>query len=129
MKTKHLNLNSQIKVKLTDYGKDIYYHQFDELSALMQKKGLAPIEQVMPQVDEHGYTKFQLWEFIHLYGNYIGIAMPDVIMPIDIVFEYDDVHDDFLQFLFDHIPPNEMEKYVYMFDDKEVKDEAGKSSD
>ena len=27
-----INLNEAVKVKLTDLGKDIYYHQFDELN-------------------------------------------------------------------------------------------------
>ena len=25
-----INLNETVKVKLTDYGKDVYYHQFDD---------------------------------------------------------------------------------------------------
>lgn len=29
---KKLDLNSLIRVKLTDYGKDIYYHRFDEVN-------------------------------------------------------------------------------------------------
>ena len=29
---KKLNMNSTIKVKLTPFGTDIFYHQFDELN-------------------------------------------------------------------------------------------------
>ena len=78
-----LNLNDPIKVKLTDHGKDIYYHQFDNLI----ERG-AKLTPKMPKVDADGYTKFQqLWEFIQLYGPHIGMTKPNVIEPIDIVIE------------------------------------------
>ena len=77
-----LNLNDTIKVKLTDHGKDIYYHQFDKFIEIGAK--LTP---KMPKVDADGYTKFQLWEFIQLYGQHIGMTKPNVIEPIDIVIE------------------------------------------
>ena len=77
-----LNFNDIIKVKLTDHGKDIYYHRFDNL--IETGVNLTP---KMPEVDTDGYTKFQLWEFIQLYGQYIGMALPNVIEPIDIVIE------------------------------------------
>lgn len=31
MKMKKINFNSIVKVKLTDFGKDIYYHKNDDL--------------------------------------------------------------------------------------------------
>lgn len=77
-----LNFNDTIKVKLTDRGKDIYYHQLDDLIEMGVK--LTP---KMPKVDADGYTEFQLWTFIQLYGQYIGMALPNVIEPIDIVIE------------------------------------------
>lgn len=63
---KSLNLNSIIKVKLTPKGVDIYYHQYDEFNKL---------EPLMPQIDKDGYTKFQLWKFIDLYGKYFQNGM------------------------------------------------------
>ena len=77
-----LNLNDEIKVKLTDRGKDIFYHRLDDLIEMGVK--LTP---KMPKVDADGYTTFQLWDFIQLYGQYIGMALPNVIEPIDIVIE------------------------------------------
>lgn len=77
-----LNLNDTIKVKLTDHGKDIFYHRMDDLIERGVK--LTP---KMPKVDADGYTTFQLWDFIQLYGEYIGMALPNVIEPIDIVIE------------------------------------------
>ena len=82
-----INLNDVVSFKLTDYGKDIYFHQHDELNEFIKAKGLKPLECRYPKVDEDGYTKMQLWQFFELYGNHIGIAKPNVIEPLDLLFE------------------------------------------
>lgn len=78
-----INLNERIKVRLTDLGKDIYYHQFDDLNEMAGRCVLKP---EYPKTDEDGYTEFQLWAFIELYGEHIGIAKPNVIYPNEIVY-------------------------------------------
>lgn len=77
-----VNLNDVIKVRLTDLGKDIYYHRYDNLN---RKAGREICEPKFPDVDEEGYTSFQLWDFISLYGGYIGMARQNVIEPLDII--------------------------------------------
>jgi hypothetical protein len=47
-----VNLNHEVKIKLTDYGRD-----------LLAKKRLTR------QPDEAGYTKFQLWELMNIFGS------------------------------------------------------------
>lgn len=79
-----LNLNDNIRVKLTDLGKDIYYHQYDRLNNAFGRQICKPS---MPKVDEDGYTTFQLWEFMELYGAHIGMTLPNVIEPLEIVYE------------------------------------------
>ena len=79
-----INLNEDIKVKLTDLGKDIYYHQFYELNRQCGKIVYKPS---FPKEDAEGYTKFQLWVFIEIYGKYIGMEKPNVIKPLEIVYE------------------------------------------
>lgn len=79
-----INLNEVVKVKLTDLGKDIYYHQFDELN---QRCGRIVCKPSFPEEDPEGYTKFQLWNFIELYGKCMGIAGPSVIKPLEIIYE------------------------------------------
>lgn len=79
-----INLNETIKVKLTDYGKQIYYHRFDDIN---WKYGREIIEPSFPKVDEEGYTTFQLWYFIELYGEHIGWAKANVIKPLEIIYE------------------------------------------
>lgn len=77
-----INLNETIKVKLTPYGAEIYYKQFDELNKQYDREICKP---QMPQIDKDGYTEFQLWNFIELYGQHIGMCKPNVIEPIEIV--------------------------------------------
>lgn len=79
-----LNLNETIKVKLTDLGKDIYYHKYDRINAFFGRELCKPS---YPKVDDDGYTVFQLWCFIELYGEHIGMAHQNVIDPIEIVFD------------------------------------------
>ena len=79
-----INLNETIKVKLTPYGAEIYYKQFDELNKKYEREICKPY---MPQIDKEGYTEFQLWNFIELYGQHIGMCKPNVIEPLEIVWK------------------------------------------
>lgn len=78
-----INLNETIKVKLTPYGAEIYYKQFDELNKQYERQICKP---QMPRIDKDGYTEFQLWHFIELYGQHIGMCKQNVIEPLDIVY-------------------------------------------
>ena len=75
---KKLNMNQIIKVKLTDLGKDIYYHQYDMFIEDAKARGIQPIANSFPKVDKDGYSEFQLWYFIELYGPHIGMCKPNV---------------------------------------------------
>lgn len=77
-----INLNDRIKVKLTDYGKEVYRHRFDVEFARTKLKVFKPEN---PKIDDEGYTSFQLWDFISIFGNYIGMGLPVVICPLDII--------------------------------------------
>lgn len=78
-----INLNEIIKVKLTPYGAEIYYKQFDELN---KQRGREICKPKMPRIDKDGYTEFQLWHFIELYGQHIGMCKPNVIEPLEIAY-------------------------------------------
>ena len=79
-----INLNEPIKVKLTDWGKEIYYHQYDRTNQIAGREICKPR---FPREDENGYTEFQLWCFIELYGVHMGMTLPNVIEPLEIVYE------------------------------------------
>lgn len=79
-----INLNEPIKAKLTDWGKEIYYHQYDRTNQIAGREICKP---KFPKEDENGYTEFQLWCFIELYGMHMGMTLPNVIEPLEIVYE------------------------------------------
>jgi len=80
-----INLNEYVKVKLTDYGKDIYYHQYDHLNKYREI-----ITPHFPEEDNKGYSTFQLWDFMRLYGEYMYMGGKEVIKPLEIVYCEDD---------------------------------------
>lgn len=84
-KPTRINLNDRIKVKLTPLGAEIYYHQYDEVNKRIKENDGTELEPIMPQIDKDGYTEFQLWHFIELYGKHIGMCKPNVIELLDIV--------------------------------------------
>ena len=74
---KELNLNSIVQVKLTDKGKDIYYHRFDEVNkAILANEG-KPLTPKMPRVDANGYTSFHMHELMNLYGPHMILGAAD----------------------------------------------------
>lgn len=90
---KQLNLNCVIKVKLTEKGKFIYFHRYDNLNDYLLKTGKTPISSKPPEVDENGFTKFQLWEFMELYGEHMVVGLSEVIQPLNIFIEEEDLND------------------------------------
>lgn len=81
---KSINLNDTVKVKLTDHGKDIFYHQYDELNESLGKQLISPC---FPRVDEEGFTKMQLWQLMKLYGPYIDLGKENPFEQLRIYFE------------------------------------------
>ena len=71
---KKLNWNYDVKVKLTPHGKDIFYHQFDNLIAA----GIN-INRKYPEEDKDGFVRMQLWEFMQLYGPHIAMHLPNIV--------------------------------------------------
>ena len=60
-----VNLNDYIKVKLNDKGKDLYDGRHDHFTkALLEKLDIKKLE-----VDEEGYSRFQLHEFMEIFGG------------------------------------------------------------
>lgn len=90
---KKLNLNSTVKVKLNDRGKDIYYHRFDDLNRLFKSRGAKPLDPRYPVVDEDGFSEFQLWSFMHLYGEYMMVGAPTVTKDLNIYIDDEDIEE------------------------------------
>lgn len=75
-----INLNDKVRFKLTDLGREIYYHQYDDLIKLGVQ--LTPER---PKEDAEGYASMHLWEFVELYGPHIGMAKQNVIEPLNLI--------------------------------------------
>ena len=61
------NLNKTVYVRLNNIGRDIYKNYIQSLNSNLSTE---------PEVDENGYTKFQLWDLIHIFGEYIDLGLP-----------------------------------------------------
>ena len=55
-----------VKVKLTTYGKYIYFHMNDGLVGIVNG-----VKQEMPPVDSEGFTTFELWYFMRVFGPHL----------------------------------------------------------
>jgi hypothetical protein len=64
-----ININSFVKVRLTDVGKRIHREAWDSLFMPQHVTYRAPEE------DEEGYSKWQLWSLMNVYGRHIGLGL------------------------------------------------------
>jgi len=72
-----VNINDYVKVKLNQTGKDIYFHRHDDTRRkYVEENGYYPVcfQPEFPKVDENGYSKFPLWEFMKLYSDYMDLG-------------------------------------------------------
>lgn len=93
MKRIRINLNDKVKFRLTLWGKEVYSHRFDEVNEKLKDRGVQPITPHLPKLDEDGYCSMQLWDFMNTFGRYIGMALPNVVEPLDIIFEMKEEED------------------------------------
>lgn len=82
-----INFNDSVRVKLTDWGKEVYFHQFDELNKFITSHGGTPIKPNFPEADENGYTRIQLWQFMEIFGQHIGMCKDPVALPLEFLYE------------------------------------------
>lgn len=69
-----MNINDFVKVKLTEYGKDILREKHENLRKRLPKMW----EYSGPIVDEEGYTKFQMWDLMKTFGPYMQLGNPQI---------------------------------------------------
>lgn len=81
---KKLNLNDKIKVKLNPLGAEIFYNQHEELIEMLKARGIDAFKNRMPQIDNDGYTEMQLWYFMELYGQHIGMGKPNILTDLSL---------------------------------------------
>ena len=90
---KRIDMNNTVKVKLTSLGADIYYHRLDDVNDRIVSNDGEKIEPHLPEVDKDGFTKFQLWDFVRMFGQYFGLGMPNVISDLCIYVSDEDLEE------------------------------------
>ena len=71
---KTFNINDFIKVKLTEHGYNAHVlHYKKYLGENFNNKYF------LPMVDEDGFTKYQLWEFINIFGEHMFMGEDQLI--------------------------------------------------
>lgn len=86
-----INLNESVKVKLTPFAQEIYKQQIEDLN---KRIGKTVVIKKNRNTDKDGYSTFQLWDFIETFGAYIGMGRPNIIEPLEIVYEQEAHHAD-----------------------------------
>ena len=75
------NINHHVKVKVTEYGYEKwleYVNQFvDEFPGSFKRR---TIQELKSQEDEDGFVKFQAWDMMAIFGQYMSIGFKN---PID----------------------------------------------
>jgi hypothetical protein len=58
---------------------------------MIVENGGNPIKPSFPKVDIDGYTDFQLWDFMKIYGQYMFLGAPEVLEHLNIYIEEEDL--------------------------------------
>lgn len=76
----HFNLNEEVKVKLNEKGKEIYLSHLKEISS-------EPECVFVRKTNSSGYTTFQLWDLMKLFGDYMRLGEEAVFENNEIIFK------------------------------------------
>lgn len=70
----NINLNEYVQVKLTEYGKRVHFDYWYDKPIHIRSK--FPYRQ--PIINEQGYSKFQLWDLMSIFGPVLHLGNPNV---------------------------------------------------
>lgn len=82
---KPFNVNDTIWVKLTEQGLAVHWKWHTDLWTGLGR--LKDFPYTPPKVNEDGFSSFQLWVFMEIFGPAFGMLQPPVIKNNDIWFE------------------------------------------
>lgn len=66
----YFNINNYVKVKLTDYGRQLYFQWWEDLNKKLNMR----IEPKYPVEDEDGYFKDSLWSLMEVFGRHFHMG-------------------------------------------------------
>jgi hypothetical protein len=82
---KSFNINSTVKVKLTEYGKRLHKDFYEDFWGSQGKLDKFPY--TPPETDPDGYCEFPLWDLMEGFGDYCGLGRE---LPFDTVILIDE---------------------------------------
>lgn len=68
------NLNDHVLAKLLPQGFVLWHQHFSRMPTELQ----LPLSHYQAQIDAGGYSKFQAWEFMQIFGPHISLATTDL---------------------------------------------------
>lgn len=78
-----INLNQHIKVKLTDKAEIYLKKRHNKIYQQFANE----VKFKMPNVDKEGYSTYQLWEFIGIFGDSMKYPTLKGVIETDIIIE------------------------------------------
>lgn len=78
------NVNDVVRVKLNDHGRAIAKARTDSLSAFIVARGGQPFEHRSKPEDADGWSEWQAWELMQVFGEHVGMGMD---MPFETTIE------------------------------------------
>ena len=76
---KTFNINECIKVKLSQKGKLIYLEHQIEIQKRFNRDGIKIDVPLSIEVDSEGFSSFQLWKFMEIFGSHMYCGAEPVI--------------------------------------------------
>jgi len=76
------NINNYVRVKLTPSGKDIHKQYYESIRNMRTNYTYEP-----PKEDTKGFSRFQLWELMSLFGEHIYMGMREQPFETTIYFD------------------------------------------
>lgn len=69
---KSFNINSTVKVRLTEFGKKLHKEKWEDFWSSVGKLKEFPYNP--PEEDENGFVEYQLWQLMEDFGSYCKLG-------------------------------------------------------
>jgi hypothetical protein len=73
------NINNEVKVKITDIGYDIWLAYENKFTQYLPTYPITTIEELKAKADKDGYTEFQMWDMMSIFGSHMKMGFENPI--------------------------------------------------
>jgi len=75
------NINHNVKVKVTDYGYETWMQHENKYVHFSGTIKPVTLEELKAKADNDGYTKFQMWDMMSIFGSKMKMGFENPINP------------------------------------------------